>query len=196
MALDDSGILVSGTQRLFIVTLTPAVLAYWKRQSRHGREPYTLNKMAIGALLAAAAYVLMISGALREESTGPVSWLWLVSYFLVLTLGDLYLSPTCLSLSNKTAPARMASTMLGVWYMSMFVVSYLAGASGRFWSVTAKPLYFAAMAAVAVLCALLLFIIGRTFAKKLGAPSPSAHHRPLASGAPCDTEILGHDNGR
>jgi POT family proton-dependent oligopeptide transporter len=175
-----------GLNGFFIVTLTPAVLAYWKWQSARGREPYTLNKMAIGALLAAAAYVLMIAGALREQTTGPVSWFWLVAYFLVLTLGDLYLSPTCLSLFNKIAPARLASTMLGVWYMSMFVGSYLAGASGRFWSVTAKPLYFAAMAVVAVLCALLLFIIGRTFANKLGAPL--AEPRPQAVERPCEAQ--------
>ena len=156
-----------GLNGFFIVTLTPAVLAYWRWQAARGREQHTLNKMAIGALLAAASYVVMIAGALREQTTGPISWLWLLGYFLILTLGDLYLSPTCLSLFNKTAPSRLASTMLGVWYMSMFVGSYLAGMSGRFWSVTAKPLYFAAMAFAAALCALFLYIIGRTIAKRL-----------------------------
>jgi POT family proton-dependent oligopeptide transporter len=156
-----------GLNGFFIVTLTPAVLGYWKWQSTRGREPHVLNKMAIGALLASASYVLMIIAAFRQQSTALVSWLWLVGYFLVLTLGDLYLSPTCLSLFNKIAPGRLASTLLGVWYMSMFIGSYLAGASGRLWSTTAKPLYFLAMAAVGVVCALLLYIVGRTSAHSL-----------------------------
>jgi POT family proton-dependent oligopeptide transporter len=154
----------------FIVTLTPAVLGYWKWQSTRGREPHILNKMAIGALLASTSYVVMIAAAFRQESMGPVSWLWLVTYFLVLTLGDLYLSPTCLSLFNKISPGRLASTMLGVWYMSMFLGSYLAGASGRQWGTTGKPLYFFAMAGVAVICAVLLFIIGRSSARSLELP--------------------------
>lgn len=154
----------------FIVTMTPFVLAHWKRQAARGREPRTLNKMVIGALLGAAAYILMVAGALHEQNTGPISWLWLVAYFLILTIGELYLSPTCLSLFNKTAPARIASTMLGVWYMSLFLGSYLAGSAGRWWSISAKPVYFAAMAAVACLAAIALFIVSRTLARKLDAP--------------------------
>jgi POT family proton-dependent oligopeptide transporter len=156
-----------GLNGFFIVTLTPAVLGYWKWQARRGREPHILNKMAIGGLLAAGSYLLMIVAAVRQESAGLVSWLWLVGYFLVLTLGDLYLSPTCLSLFNKIAPGRLASTLLGVWYMSMFLGSYFAGASGRFWGVTPKPVYFSAMAAVGVVCAVLLYIIGRAAARSL-----------------------------
>jgi poly(3-hydroxybutyrate) depolymerase len=60
--------------------------------------------------------------------------------------------------------------MLGVWYMSLFLGSYLAGSAGRWWSISAKPVYFAAMAAVACLAAIALFIVSRTLARKLDAP--------------------------
>ena len=36
------------------------------------------------------------------------SWLWLFGYFFVLTVGELYLSPTSLSLVTKVAPAQFA----------------------------------------------------------------------------------------
>lgn len=144
MALHHPRYLVSRPEWLFHSDHDAICAGNWKRQAARGREPRTLNKMVIGALLGAAAYILMVAGALHEQNTGPISWLWLVAYFLILTIGELYLSPTCLSLFNKTAPARIASTILGVWYMSLFLGSYLAGSAGRWWSISAKPVYFAA----------------------------------------------------
>jgi hypothetical protein len=35
---------------------------------------------------------------------------WLFAYFVVITIGELYLSPISLSLVSKIAPARMIST--------------------------------------------------------------------------------------
>ena len=46
-------------------------------------------------------------------ATGKASWLWLLAYFTILTLGELYLSPVGLSLVTKLAPARMLSLVMG-----------------------------------------------------------------------------------
>ena len=39
---------------------------------------------------------------------GKASWFWLFCYFVIITLGELYLSPVGLSLVSKVAPARIA----------------------------------------------------------------------------------------
>ena len=152
---------------LFIITVTPCLIAIWGSQAKKNREPSSANKLVIGAIIGGVAYLVMILAAFLEAKHGPVSWLWLIVYFFAITVGELYLSPTCLSLFNKAAPIRLASTMVGVWYLSLFLGSYLAGLAGSYWDDIPKPLYFASMAAVAFLSALALFLTSKTLSKVL-----------------------------
>jgi POT family proton-dependent oligopeptide transporter len=73
---------------------------------------------------------------------GKASWLWLAAYFVVLTIGELYLSPTSLSLVSKAVPARCLSMMMGVWLATSFSGGLLAGYLGSFWSSMAKSDFF------------------------------------------------------
>ena len=77
------------------------------------------------------------------------SWLWLFGYIVVLTIGELYLSPVGLSLVTKVAPGRIVSMMMGVWLATSFVGNFLAGFIGSFWSRTDKPVFFLIVAAIA-----------------------------------------------
>jgi hypothetical protein len=49
---------------------------------------------------------LVMVAAAATAGGGKASWLWLAAYFVVITLGELYLSPVSLSLVTKVAPAR------------------------------------------------------------------------------------------
>ena len=88
-----------------IFAFTPFIVALWRRQG--AREPSTVAKMAIGCFLDAAR----LSGPGRrrlDAGGGQASWLWLFGYFVVLTVGELYLSPIGLSLVTKVAPLAFA----------------------------------------------------------------------------------------
>ena len=180
---------------LFIIALTPALISLWRRQAARNREPASPRKLVIGTLFGAAAYLIMVIAAVLEARTGPVSWLWLTAYFLAITVGELYLSPTCLSLFNRAAPVRLASTMVGVWYLSLFLGSYLAGVVGSYWSEFPKPLFFAAMAVLTLLSGLAFYLTTRAFAQSLlrapeatrstrGDPDPSSGHPQCVAAAP------------
>jgi proton-dependent oligopeptide transporter, POT family len=158
---------------LFIIAVTPVLIALWRYQAARNTEPSTCRKLVIGASFGGVAYLIMIGAAIVEARTGPVSCLWLVMYFLTITVGELYLSPTCLSLFNKAAPSGLASTMVGVWYLSLFLGSYLAGAAGAYWEDVSKPLYFAGMCAIALFSALALFAFSKTLTRTL-EPQPSS----------------------
>ena len=62
------------------------------------------------------------------------SWWWLLAFFVVLTIGELYLSPISLSLVSKVAPARMLSMMMGLWLATSSIGNLMAGWLGSFWS--------------------------------------------------------------
>ena len=131
-----------------IFAFTPIIIALWAWQSRRGREPSTVFKMALGCFGVALANLILVAAAWQAGS-GQASWLWLLAFFVVLTLGELYLSPIGLSLVTKIAPARLISTLMGLWLGTSFVGNFLAGYLGSFWSSMDKGTFFTLIAAIA-----------------------------------------------
>jgi proton-dependent oligopeptide transporter, POT family len=140
-----------------IAAFTPFVVALWTRQAAKGSEPLTISKMALGCGGAALSYLVMAAAA-WHAGAGKASWLWLFAYFVIITVGELYLSPVGLSLVTKIAPARILSMMMGVWLATSFVGGFLAGWLGSFYSGMPKPDFFLMIAAIAALAAAAIFV--------------------------------------
>jgi len=128
-----------------IFAFTPFVVAFWRHQGSN--EPSTTMKLAVGCLLTALAYLVMVVAA-WSAGTGKASWVWLLAYFVVITIGELYLSPTSLSLVTKIAPTSLLSMMMGVWLATSFVGNFLAGYLGSFWSSMGKMEFFLMLAGI------------------------------------------------
>jgi POT family proton-dependent oligopeptide transporter len=141
-----------------IFAFTPLVIALWARQAQRGTEPSTVMKMAFGCLLCALSYVIM-AGAAWQAAGDEASWLWLFAFFVVITIGELYLSPIGLSLVSKVAPVRMVSMMMGVWLATSFVGNFLAGYLGGFWSSMDKVSFFLMIAAVAAAASVIIWLL-------------------------------------
>ena len=139
-----------------IFAFTPFVVALWTRQAARGTEPSTISKMALGCLGVAAANLIMALAAFQAGG-GKASWLWLFCFFVVLTIGELYLSPVGLSFVTKLAPARLLSMLMGVWLASSFTGGFLAGWLGSFWSRMQKPEFFLMIAGIGAVAALMIF---------------------------------------
>jgi POT family proton-dependent oligopeptide transporter len=139
-----------------IFAFTPFVVALWARQAERGTEPSTVIKMAFGCFGVTAANLIMTLAALHAGG-GKASWLWLFGYFVVITIGELYLSPVGLSLVTKVAPARILSMMMGVWLATSFTGGFLAGYIGSYWSQMQKPEFFLLVAAIAAIAGLIIF---------------------------------------
>lgn len=128
-----------------IFAFTPLVVGLWRRQGKN--EPSTTIKLAIGCLLTALAYLIMVAAAWSAGSA-KASWLWLFSYFVVITIGELYLSPTSLSLVTKIAPPSLLSMLMGLWLATSFAGNFLAGYLGTFWSSMSQVEFFLMLAAI------------------------------------------------
>ena len=145
---------------LMIFAFTPLIVGLWARQARRGREPSTIVKMALGCIALALAYVIM-AGAAWVAHGDEASWWWLFAYFVVLTVGELYLSPVSLSLVSKAAPARMLSLMMGLWLATSFTGNLLAGWLGSFWSAMDKVSFFLMLGGLAALAGIVIFAFNR-----------------------------------
>ena len=150
-----------------IFAFTPFVVALWARQAARGAEPSTIAKMTYGCFGVCAANLIMTAAALyavgwngaggAAGAAGKASWLWLFAYFVVITLGELYLSPVGLSFVTKVAPARLISLLMGVWLATSFTGGFLSGYIGSFWSRMSKPEFFLLVAGVAALAGVMIW---------------------------------------
>jgi proton-dependent oligopeptide transporter, POT family len=145
---------------LLVISMTPLLLLHWRRRADAGRDTSPASRMAIGALIVAAAYVLL--AALSAWSgDARIGWGWLVLFFVVLTLGELYILPTGLGLFAKLAPPRLGATTVASWFLAVFSGSLLAGLVGTLWSKTSHAGFFLLLAGLAVVAAILLWRLDR-----------------------------------
>jgi POT family proton-dependent oligopeptide transporter len=115
--------------------------------------------MAFGSCSLALANLLMAAAA--ASTAGKASPLWLVGYFMLATIGELYLAPIGLALVTRTAPPRMLSMMMGVWFATTLPADILGGFLGGFWSSLAKEHFFLLIAGIAATAGIGLYSLGR-----------------------------------
>src|SRR3989440_5274801 len=132
-----------------IFVFTPFIIALWAWQAKRGREPSTVTKMSIGCFGVTLANLIMVAAA-WQAAGDEASWLWLLGYFVVITIGELYLSPIGLALVSKVAPARMVSMLMGLWLATSFAGNLIAGWLGSFWSSMDKTTVFLVIAGLAL----------------------------------------------
>ncbi len=112
---------------LFVILLAPLFVMGWTRLG--ARQPSTPIKFAVSLALLALSFLVMVPAALASTG-GQASPAWLVVYFLLITMGELCLSPVGLSAMTKLAPPRLVGLMLGVWFLAAAFGNKLAGVFG------------------------------------------------------------------
>jgi len=113
---------------VFVVLLTPVVVWIFGRLAARGREITTARKIFIGMILTTIALLIMAwSARVGGNGAVKVSAMWLIVYYLVITYGELCLSPMGLSLVTKLSPKRYVGLMMGGWFLSTAVGNKLSG---------------------------------------------------------------------
>ena len=164
---------------LLVITMTPLLLLHWRRRADAGRDTSPARKMAIGALIVAAAYLLlaMVATVVGAERA---NWIWLLVFFIVLTLGELYILPTGLGLFARLAPQRLGATTVAAWFLAIFSGSLLAGAVGALWSRASHAGFFIFLSGLAVAAAILLWLLDRPIRILEASRSAASRDAPSA----------------
>ena len=115
-------------------------------------------------LVSAGFAVLMIPAA----SGGKASPLWLVLTYFLHVVGEMCLSPIGLSVTTKLAPTPVQGLMMGVWFMSISVGSYLGGRVASLYEAYALSTLFGVVAASALVAAVILALLLRPIARMVG----------------------------
>src|SRR3989442_1424206 len=118
-------------QPIFVIILAPVFAGIWQKMGN--RQPSSPGKFTIGLLFAGLAFVVVTIASMLTGG-GRVSPIWLVVVYFLQSIGELCLSPVGLSTVTKLAPARMVGLMMGVWFLSISIGSYIAGLTTRFFA--------------------------------------------------------------
>ncbi|MCP5105538.1 MAG: peptide MFS transporter [bacterium] len=128
---------------IFVVFLTPVVVAFFAWLNKRGKEPQTPKKIGIGMMMLGAGWILMVVVAILRglqsptelASVGGVSELlvspyWLISIYFTMTVAELFISPMGLAYVAKVAPPSIRGTMQGGWLAATAIGNLLSGIMG------------------------------------------------------------------
>jgi len=163
---------------MWLIIMAPVLAQVWQALGKRNLEPTSPKKQALGLVMLMLGYILIAYAV--KDVTEPISMLWLIGLYLLHTIGELCLSPIGLSLVNKLAPARFASILMGVWFLSNAVANKFGGKlaallpgdghTTRFIGYEINNLYdfFMVFVVLSGVAAVLLFMISYWMEKRMG----------------------------
>jgi len=159
----------------YVVALTPVSLAIFGWLAARNKEPKAPRKIAYGMIVAAVAFCLMLYASLTLPSPNEqaalgdaaprVSSYWLISTYLILTFGELLLSPMGISFVSKVAPPKYKGACMGGWFVSTAIGNQLVMVGGLLWGDLPLWSVWAVFACLCVLAALFMFTIMKRLEK-------------------------------
>lgn len=145
---------------IFVVLFTPLIVAFFVRRQRKGKPVSTARKIFYGMLLTAGAMAVMaVAGLLSNGGENKVLGLWLVMSYLVITIGELCLSPMSLSLVTKLSPKRLVGLMMGGWFVATAFGNKLSGFLGQIQASMEPSSFFMVLTGCALAVALFIYLL-------------------------------------
>lgn len=162
----------------FVVGLTPVSIALFGWLAKKGKEPSAPRKIGLGMLVAGVGYVLMMlasSGlatpdaqAAAIEAGEEVTRIdpnWLISTYLVLTFGELLLSPMGISFVSKVAPPKYKGMMMGGWFVATAIGNFLTVIPALLWGDISLTVVWGVLVVLCVLSFIFIFSLMKKLEK-------------------------------
>jgi POT family proton-dependent oligopeptide transporter len=103
---------------LIIIFGGPLVSKYWAAHDRTARRLPAINRILVGTVLMALSYVLM--GVVDiSAGRGLVAPVWIVVFYLIITLAELCVFPIGLAEISRRAPKEVMGVLMGLWVFTM-----------------------------------------------------------------------------
>lgn len=170
-----------------VVLLASGFAWMWLRLTRVGKEPSTVTKFAIGMVLNAASYLVLVpslSTVSVTDGVNPdylfalpyrtVSPNYLMLFYLVSTCAELCVSPVGLSSFSRLAPPRLAGMVMGTWFLGIAIGEYFAGRAGEISGSRGYGFLFTVVVIGSLVIAAALFAVAPAIKRMLARDTASA----------------------
>lgn len=124
---------------IMVVALGSMFVALWQWLGRRGLDPSTPLKFTIGTGFCGGSFLVLAYVMAQTPGQELISPWWIVTLYLMQTVGELCLSPVGLSMVTKMSPARISGLMMGVWFLAASTAEFVGGLIARMASVDSLP---------------------------------------------------------
>ena len=164
----------------YVVALTPVSMAIFGWLAANGKEPSAPRKIAYGMIVAAIAYALMAfasfglptpetvmdaDGNPVGKHVADVTPNLLIMVYLVLTFGELLLSPMGISFVSKVAPPKYKGMMMGGWFVATAIGNQLVVVGGLLWGAVPLWVCWSVFLGVCLVAAIFMFAMMKRLEK-------------------------------
>ena len=164
----------------YVVALTPVSMAIFGSLAAKGKEPSAPRKIAYGMIVAAVAYALMAFSSMGlpmpqtelgadgnpvAVHVADVTPNLLITVYLVLTFGELLLSPMGISFVSKVAPPKYKGMMMGGWFVATAIGNQLVVVGGLLWGAVPLWLCWSVFMGVCLVAAVFMFAMMKRLEK-------------------------------
>ncbi|MCR4602957.1 MAG: peptide MFS transporter [Prevotella sp.] len=164
----------------YVVALTPVSMAIFGSLAAKGKEPKAPRKIAYGMIVAAIAYAVMMlfSFGLPMPQTemgadgnpvgmhvADVTPNLLIGVYLILTFGELLLSPMGISFVSKVAPPKYKGMMMGGWFVATAIGNQLVVVGGLLWGAVPLWVCWSVFLVVCLIAAIFMFAMMKRLEK-------------------------------
>ena len=158
----------------YVVALTPVSMAIFGSLAAKGKEPSAPRKIAYGMIVAAVAYAVMMLFSMGlpmpQNEMGPdgepvavhvadVTPNLLIGVYLILTFGELLLSPMGIAFVSKVAPPKYKGMMMGGWFVATAIGNQLVVVGGLLWGAVPLWVCWSVFMAICLVAAVFMFVM-------------------------------------
>lgn len=146
------------------VSFLAGMVVFWRLWAKRFREPDEIGKLTIGAFVSVSGVLALAAGAAIAEATGTkVSIWWCVLFHILNSIAFANMLPVSLALYARAAPAAIGGTIIGIYYLHLFLGNQTVGILGTFLERMSATQFWLMHAAIATGAALVFLVVGRFF---------------------------------
>ena len=159
------------------VAMLALSVLFWRLWSRRFPEPDEITKLVIGAVVTVLAFLVLAAGAAQSTDGAKISLWWAVAFHVINSIGFAHLVPVALALYVRMAPKAIGATIVGIFYLHLFVANNLVGWAGTRFETMAADSFWLAHAVVAAVSALILFALQWPIKRAMAGAAEEASRR-------------------
>jgi len=153
---------------LVVILGGPPVSKFWSARDTKARRLTALNKILAGTVLMALSYAMMMVVDLQagKDLVAPI---WIVVFYLIITIAELCVFPVGLAEISHRAPPQLMGVLMGLWVFTMGFGSLSAGWLGGVLADAPTWLIFAVLAGGGGISAAVLFALEPVIRRRLAS---------------------------
>lgn len=115
------------SEGVFIILLAPLFALFWQRTALTKYHLSVVNKFACGLLFMGLGFLLLTISTQYPNANMLINPLWVFAAYLLITIGEIFLSPIGLAAITALSPPGYVGLMMGTWFVATGFGGFFAG---------------------------------------------------------------------